>query len=63
MTYTAEELEIIACVEQRIGRRPGASEIRLALTQAWVLGELDEPPEQPLTWDVMQPRRPIGRRP
>ena len=63
MTYTAEELEIITLVEQRLGRRPDASEVRLALTQARLIGELDDAPDQALTWDVMQPRRPSRRRP
>jgi hypothetical protein len=46
---------IIAFVEQATGRRLSASEIRLALQQAWLLGDLDAPPDRPVAWDVMAP--------
>jgi hypothetical protein len=34
------------------------SSAAVALAQVWVLGELDEEPDNVATWDVMAPQRP-----
>ena len=39
-----------------IGRSLDPPEIAFALAQAWQIGVLAEPPDQPVSWDVMQVR-------
>jgi hypothetical protein len=45
--HTGEELQIIAILEVRLGRKATPGEIGIALAHAWYVGELDKPPT---TW-------------
>jgi hypothetical protein len=51
--YTAEELEIVALIERMQDCRLTAAEAAIALAQAFAIGELSEPLDDTLVWDVM----------